>query len=92
MDFRKNPKLKIFYDISYVDLVRDPIMIVEKLYKDLGLEFSDSFKHKIIDWLDENPGNKYGKHIYSLEQFGLAEDLVNAKLHRYIERFNILPE
>ena len=92
MDFREKQNLKNFYDISYTDLVRDPIMVVEKIYKNQGYKFTDLFKQKMVDWLNKNPENKYGKHVYSLDQFGLTEDLIKTKLQRYIEKYKVMLE
>ena len=39
--------------------------------------------------ISENPQNKHGKHVYSLEEFGLTAEGVRNHYRDYIERFRI---
>jgi hypothetical protein len=59
------------HDVSYRDLVRDPIRVVAGVYERLGLALSTEAEAGMRTWLAEIPQNKHGRHRYSLEQFGL---------------------
>jgi hypothetical protein len=41
-------------------------------------------------WMVEQPRHKHGVHRYSLEQFGLGREEVEAKAAPYHERFDLL--
>ncbi len=63
-----------FLDIHYNDLMVNPISAIQRIYKFFGYKFSNTFEERIASWLRENPQAKYGKHSYSLEQFGLIPE------------------
>jgi len=67
------------------NLVKDPIGEVNKIYNQFGYSFTESFKERMIKYIQENPKDKYGSHIYTLNDYGLTEDIVNAHFKDYIE-------
>ena len=79
----------VFLDVHYRDLVSDPVAIIQNVYKALGLELSGSVKEKMHSYLVRKPQNKYGKHNYSLEKFGLNREQIGERFNEYIKRFDI---
>ena len=79
-----------FCDIYYKSFVKDPVTSVRKIYEYFDYEFSSEFENRMIEWLAENLQHKHGKHIYSLEEFGLDQDMVYSALEKYCTRFGLM--
>lgn len=64
------------YNLYYDDMMTDPIAQMKKVYAWLGDEWTPEAEAGMKKWLEENPQNRFGKHTYSLEQWGYTrEDL-----------------
>eukprot|EP00026_Physarum_polycephalum_P006118 Phypoly_transcript_06159.p1 GENE.Phypoly_transcript_06159~~Phypoly_transcript_06159.p1 ORF type:complete len:571 (+),score=88.59 Phypoly_transcript_06159:92-1804(+) len=87
MRFRETNPNSNFCDVAYRDLVANPIQAVKTIYAHHNLPFSPEFEQKMNSWLQENPQNKHGKHRYSLEQFGLDKDEIDASFCKYTAKF-----
>jgi thioesterase domain-containing protein/3-oxoacyl-(acyl-carrier-protein) synthase/acyl carrier protein/ubiquinone/menaquinone biosynthesis C-methylase UbiE len=81
-----------FCDIYYKSLVKDPVATVRKIYEHFGYEFNTEFEQRMLEWLAENRQHKHGKHRYSLEKFGLDQDIVYSALEKYCTRFGFVKE
>jgi hypothetical protein len=81
-----------FIDVSYYDLVRDPVGEVRRLYEQLGLAWSPAALARLEATRRDNPQHKYGRHAYRLEDFGLSEQGVEPLLAAYRARFAVPPE
>ncbi|XP_013414629.1 uncharacterized protein LOC106176691 [Lingula anatina] len=91
LEFRKNHPHQEhrFVDIDYEHLVRAPIDTVRQIYDKFGLDLSEQAEAKMKEYIKENPQNKYGRHHYDLEPYGLKEEEIFEKFRDYIENFNI---
>ncbi|XP_013414634.1 uncharacterized protein LOC106176694 [Lingula anatina] len=91
LEFRKNHPHQEhrFVDIDYEHLVRAPIDTVRQIYNKFGLDLSEQAEAKMKAYIKENPQNKYGRHHYDLETYGLKEEEIFEKFRDYIEYFNI---
>lgn len=78
-----------FVDVHYRDLMHDPLGTVRRIYERFGLDFTPEHEQRARDWLAAHPRGKHGEHKYTLEQFGLTRDELDAKLAFYNERFGI---
>ena len=78
-----------FLDLYYVDLVADPVATVRKVYGHFDLPFPEELGQKITHFLGRNPKDRFGKHRYSLERFGLDLDEENRRYAAYRERFRL---
>ncbi|MUL38133.1 sulfotransferase family protein [Gloeocapsopsis dulcis] len=92
MQVRDSEQSSRFYDVHYHTLVQDPIGIVRQIYAYFGYEFHPQMAENIKTWLAQNPQHKHGVHRYSLEQFGLDPEKVNAQFAKYCEKFNVRRE
>jgi hypothetical protein len=78
-----------FLDLYYIDLVADPIGAVRKVYARFDLPFPEGLDEKIREFLRQNPRERFGKHRYSLEQFGLNLEEEKRRYSAYRERFRL---
>lgn len=62
-----------FYHLYYDDLVRDPLGQMKKVYAWLGDEWTDAAASRMQAWLAANPQGKFGKHTYSLADYGMRK-------------------
>lgn len=84
----KNRKMQIL-DVSYYDLLRDPIAEVKRIFEFADLSFEPATEAALKRTRKRNPQGKYGKHAYRLEDFGLDEAWIEENLGHYRARFDI---
>jgi hypothetical protein len=66
-----------FYHLYYDDMMADPFAQLRKIYRWLDFEWTEEGEAGMRAWLAENPQGRYGKHVYSLADWGLTKkDLV----------------
>jgi Sulfotransferase family len=87
--FRERHGEKSIYDIQYAEQLRDPIGQIGKLYAHFGEPLTRVAETAMRKLLAENPQGKHGKHVYSLDEFGLTAAGVRAHFRDYCERFDI---
>lgn len=75
---------KQIIDISYSELVSDPIATVKKIYEKFDLEFTEEHEQKMIEFLNQerSPTKKY-----SLEGYHISKYQVEAEFSHYINEF-----
>jgi hypothetical protein len=76
-----------FIDIWYLDSVRDPLRVVQRIYDFLGRELTPVAAEKMRRWSEENAREKRASHAYTLEQFGLSEESIARDFRNYRERY-----
>ncbi len=76
-----------FLDVSYKDLVSNPIPVVRKIYDHFGYEYTPEFEENMEKFITQNPKGKHGAHRYSLDQFGITEEQVRQTCGSYMDRF-----
>jgi hypothetical protein len=59
------------FPVDYNDLVARPAETVCQLHERMGRPVDASMPSRIESWLGENPQHKYGRHLYTAEEFGL---------------------
>ena len=75
----KNP----LYMCDYSDLVRDPLKITRKIYRKFDMDLSPHAEENMTQYIRKHPQNKYGRHQYSLDQYGLTYDDVKRECRDY---------
>lgn len=78
-----------FVDVSYYDLTRDPIAQVRRVYEGAGLDFDDEARGLADQYMAANPQNRFGRHHYRLEHFGLSEQVMDETFAAYREAYAI---
>ncbi|MEE9465248.1 MAG: sulfotransferase [Candidatus Neomarinimicrobiota bacterium] len=90
--FREDNATDKIIDLQYLDLLKEPIGVVRSLYEQIGRPLNSQLEGKLRNWLANNPQQRYGRHVYELEHFGLNAGQINTTFKEYIHRFNIRPE
>ena len=80
---------KRIFDISYLELRRDPIGTVRSVYEYFGWPFSAPAEIRMRDVLAEQPRDLHGFHRYEPAQFGLRPEHEQEFFLSYCERFSI---
>lgn len=71
-----------FHDVDYGDLLARPLEVIAGIYAFDGLDLTPEVEARMQAYLDANEQGKFGRHTYSLDEFGLTEDEVRARLAR----------
>jgi len=80
------PAQRIF-DVRYCALVADPIGTVRGIYSYFGLPFTSAFEARMARFMAERPPERFGKHDYAAEDFGLTEQQLRGRFKAYTDRF-----
>ena len=89
MDARDRHDPSHFLDVSYYDVMRDPLAEVARIYAFAGLELNDATRDAMRAARENSPQHRYGKHRYALQSFGLDAESLDARFAAYRERFAI---
>jgi hypothetical protein len=81
-----------FFDLHYADLMRDAIGQMRLLYSWAGDSLSPEVVINMQKWLDDNPQGKFGRHTYSLEEYGIDQTTLDPIFAEYIEAYAIESE
>ena len=74
-----------FIDVSYYDLTSDPIAELRRICEQAGIAFDDEAEREAARCLEANPKNRFGPHIYRLDDFGLSTQDVDEAFSSYRE-------
>lgn len=74
-----------FIDCSQREFVDEPMTVVERVYGLLGKTLSDDSRAALEAHIADNPKGKHGKHEYSLEEFGLTQEMIDERFAFYTE-------
>lgn len=83
---RDNQNIEVL-DLSYEDLLAQPIDTVRRLYKHFGFAWSDQFEQSMIEWLQKNPQGSQGRNLYTLDEFGLERQAIEKTYKQYYDMF-----
>ena len=78
-----------FMDVSYYDLIKDPMSQVERIYEAAGARLTPEAREAMESSRKVNKQHKYGRHKYSLADFGMTEDDVESRISPYRARFQV---
>lgn len=85
-EFRRKVKPSQYYCIDYRDLTRDPLATLEKLYAHFGWTLSAAYREKLVQATQRQRGFK-SKHEYTLEEFGLSREWIQAELNDMLDHY-----
>jgi hypothetical protein len=87
MEFRRtNPDVPV-YDLPYNAISRDPVAAIRGIYEFAALPFTEKSEAGMRAWLEENPADKFGRHSYSLADYGLTEARVRDVYADYCDTY-----
>ncbi len=78
-----------FVDLYYSDLISDPAGAVRKVYRSFDIPLPGDMDERVRTFMLRNPKNRFGKHSYGLEEFGLDRAEETKRYAAYRERFRL---
>jgi hypothetical protein len=78
-----------FVDVSYYDLVKDPIAQVRRVYAHAGLALTDEALAAMNEVIRRDVKDRHGRHVYRARDFGLSPALIEETFADYRARFGI---
>ncbi len=78
-----------FFDVHYHELVRDPMVVVRRIYAHFDVPLSEDASASMRRFLAANPKDKHGAHRYSLSSFGLEADDLVRRFKAYREYYGV---
>jgi hypothetical protein len=81
-----------FFDVHYLELVRDPIGMVRRIYGHFGYPLPPLAESRMQRWLSEHPQNKHGVHKYMVQHFALSPEAIDRTFAGYSQHFGISHE
>jgi len=89
MDVRERRGDEHFIDVSYYDLIEDPVREVERVYAKAGIPFDETSRAAVTTTKKRNVQHRYGRHKYGLEDFGLSPEQIEHEFGFYRARYDI---
>ncbi len=86
---RAHPELG-FVDVRFEELVACLPEVLEKIYRKAGIQLTQSSFNRMLTWERVNSMHKHGEFKYSLEEFGLSEQVIRQKMANYFELLQTL--
>jgi len=87
MNWRASQPANRFIDIPFSASVKNPEAVIRAIYEYANEPLSDESLRRMLDWNRSNPQNKFGRHEYTLGQYGLSADDIRETFAEY-ESFN----
>ncbi len=89
LSYRKeNPEREDqIFDCLYEDLFSDPMAMVKRIYERFSLEYTEEFEDRMKVYLANNKQGKYGRHKYSLEEYGFDGESLYQEYKDYMEHY-----
>ncbi len=81
-----------FVDVRYADLMSDPVVTIDRIYRRLGVEEPPSFGATVTEYLAARPKGVRGAHRYSLEETGLDPAVERERFRRYQAHYDVPDE
>ena len=72
-----------FVDVSYVDLVDDPMAVLGKVYERADIPFGPDARRAAERTASRNVQHRYGRHVYKPESFGLNREMIEQGMAAY---------
>jgi hypothetical protein len=76
-------------DVSYVEIRRDPLVAVRRIYAHFGWSLSQKVEQRMRRALASQPEERYRLHRYDLAQFEVQEAESAARFAAYCDRFGL---
>jgi len=76
-----------FADISFRDLMRDPVAEIERAYARFGIEMTAEAREAMTRWRTDHPRDKRPAHDYALADYGLTEEGIKAAFSEYRAKY-----
>jgi Sulfotransferase family len=89
--YRQSGKLRHdqVVDLYFRDFMQDQVGTVRRAYERFNLDLSDTAAQGMQNFLDDNPADKHGKHLYELADTGLNLEKLREMFSVYETFFDI---
>ncbi len=78
-----------FYDVDYKNFVQNPLETVSGILEFLGRKSDKQTTEKLLAHVASSQKDKYGKHVYALEDYGLDAQRDRVYFENYCNKFNL---
>ena len=92
INYREDKGWNCIYDLHYSELTNNPITEIKKIYAHFEETLTADAEQAMQTYLQDNPKGKHGKHVYSLEEYGLTKEIIEQRFTDYYQRFNVTKE
>jgi len=75
------------FDVKYEQIRSDPMPVFREIYRRAGHTLTPESEALMIEYERQNEQGKHGAHKYSLEEFGLSEEIIRDGFGDYMARF-----
>jgi hypothetical protein len=89
MAFDGSPHADRVTHVDYYRLLENPAAVMADVHGALGIDSPRAMRDAVSNWHANNPKGARGSNPYSLEQFGLAPEMVAEQFGDYMQRFGI---
>ncbi len=89
MEVRQAAADGVFVDVSYYDLVADPLGELRRVYRAAGVDFGEEAERAAKAVSARNVKGRHGRHVYSLADFGLDGATVERYCASYRREYGI---
>ena len=89
MEVRARADSDRFIDVSYYDLIKDPLGQLRRVHRKARIDFDDEAMQIAEKYMNRNPKNRFGKHVYQLSDFGLDEKMIEENFSSYRAKHEI---
>ena len=89
IEVRKTSDPRRFVDVSYYDLLADPVAELGRVYRCAGVAFDEAAQSAAERAARENSQHRYGRHAYRLDDFGLTPESVERCFSFYRREFEV---
>jgi hypothetical protein len=89
VEFRDRHGDDRFVDVAYADLVADPVGTVRTIYERIGRPWTADADAALRRHAATAVPHRYGRHEYSLAEFGLDRGAIEDRVRRYLDRFDV---
>jgi len=87
MQVRANANAERFIDVNYKNLLNAPSEEGMRVLSAAGIPMSSEIKAGMDDWIEANRREHRAAHKYSLQDFGLDEEIIAVKYGDYISQY-----
>ncbi len=77
-------------DVSHADFHRDPIGVLQRIYRFIPLQMTDEVRAGFAQRIKEKPELAHGAHRYDISDYGMTEEEVRAPFADYIQRYDLI--
>ena len=76
-----------YLDLAFTDLLADPKSQIERVYAFINEDLTQRALEEMASWQELNTRESRPEHHYTLEEFGLSENLINEQFSTYIGHY-----